>query len=132
MTTSRPWWAAVLGGGAHFVQTASNVALLAGVLYLADCRLSARSRDAVDSCYFTALTLSGVGIGAKAGFQAGFATYNPALRRPDDESPADEAPGPAPAAPPPEDEAATPLEPQRQRPQGDPGRAMRGLFNLPR
>lgn len=122
MSAPRPWWAAVLGGGAQFVQTASNVALLAGVLYLADCRLSARSRDAVDSCYFTALTLSGVGIGAKAGFQAGFATYNPALRRPDNAPPPESAapPAAAPPPPPPEDEAATPPEPHQR---------LRGLFH---
>lgn len=128
MTTPRPWWAALLGGGAHFVQTASNVALLAGLLYLVDCRVTARNRDAVDSCYFQAMTLSGVGIGAKTGFQAGFNTLNPALRRPDDQPPeSGEAPAPAAAPPPPEDDppAGAPHRP-------DPGRAMRGLFNLPR
>jgi hypothetical protein len=120
---AKPWWLAVLGGGASFVQTASNVALLAGVLYLIDCRVTARNRDAVDSCYFQAMTLSGVGIGAKTGFQAGFNTLNPALRRPDADTPEAEPPAPA-AAPPPEDDEP----PAAPRP--DPGRTMRGLINL--
>jgi hypothetical protein len=106
------------------VQTASNVALLAGVLYLVDCRVTARTRDAVDSCYFQAMTLSGVGIGAKTGFQAGFNTLNPALRRSDDEPPeGGEAPAPVAAPPDPPEDGPTPRA-------GDPGRAMRGLINL--
>jgi hypothetical protein len=41
--------------------------------------------DQVDRCYFTALPLMGVGIAGRGGFSAGYNTYNPALRKEDDE-----------------------------------------------
>ena len=79
-----------LGGTGHFISGASNVALLVGAIYLADCRFSSKAvtREAVDSCYFTALPLMGIGVAGKGGFAAGYSTYNPALRRPEEEHPA--------------------------------------------
>ncbi len=76
-----------LGGTGHFISGASNVALIVGAIYLADCRFSSKAvtREAVDSCYFTALPLMGIGVAGKGGFAAGFSTYNPALRRPEEE-----------------------------------------------
>ena len=76
-----------LGGTSHFISGASNVALIVGAIYLADCRFSSKAttREAVDSCYFTALPLMGIGVAGKGGFAAGFSTYNPALRRPEEE-----------------------------------------------
>jgi len=76
-----------LGGTGHFISGASNVALLVGAIYLADCRFSSKAvtREAVDSCYFTALPLMGIGVAGKGGFAAGFSTYNPALRRPEEQ-----------------------------------------------
>jgi hypothetical protein len=40
----------------------------------------------VDRCYFTALPLMGVGIAGRGGFSAGYNTYNPALRKEDEEA----------------------------------------------
>lgn len=76
---------ALLGGGASVVKSASSIALIVGGIYLADCRISAKGADAIDRCYFTALPLMGVGIAGRGGFAAGYSTYNPALRRPEDE-----------------------------------------------
>ncbi len=75
-------------GGAHVITAASNVALIVGGLYLVDCRISARNPEAIDRCYFTALPLMGVGVAGKGGFSAGYNTFNPSLRRPEEEHPA--------------------------------------------
>jgi hypothetical protein len=74
-----------IGGGAQLVTGAASAAIIVGTIYLVDCRISARGMDQVDRCYFTALPLMGVGIAGRGGFSAGYNTYNPALRKEDDE-----------------------------------------------
>jgi hypothetical protein len=75
-----------IGGGAQLVTSAASAAIIVGTIYLVDCRISARGMDQVDRCYFTALPLMGVGIAGRGGFAAGFNTYNPALRKEDEEA----------------------------------------------
>ena len=72
--------AAAFGGGAKIVGTASSLTVLVGVIYLVDCRVSARGMDAIDRCYLSALPMMGLGVGVGGGFMAGYQTYNPALR----------------------------------------------------
>jgi hypothetical protein len=74
-----------IGGGAQLVTSAASAAIIVGTAYLVDCRISARGMDQIDRCYFTALPLMGVGIAGRGGFSAGYNTYNPALRKEDDE-----------------------------------------------
>lgn len=81
----------VIGGGASVVKSASNVALIVGAIYLADCRINSKAQESVDRCYFTALPLMGIGVAGRGGFEVGFNTLNPALRRPEDEAPAEGA-----------------------------------------
>jgi hypothetical protein len=73
-----------IGGGAQAVSGACSAAIIVGGIYLVDCRISARGADQVDRCYFTALPLMGVGIAGRGGFNVGFNTFNPALRKEDD------------------------------------------------
>jgi hypothetical protein len=75
-----------IGGGAQLVTGAASAAVIVGTIYLVDCRISARGMDQVDRCYFTALPLMGVGIAGRGGFSAGYNTYNPALRKEDEEA----------------------------------------------
>ena len=75
-----------IGGGAQIVSSAASAAFIVGSIYLIDCRISARGADAIDRCYFTALPLMGVGIAGRGGFTAGFNTYNPALRKEDEDT----------------------------------------------
>jgi hypothetical protein len=75
-----------IGGGAQLVTGAASAAVIVGTIYLVDCRISARGMDQVDRCYFTALPLMGVGIAGRGGFSAGYNTYNPALRKEDEET----------------------------------------------
>jgi len=75
-----------IGGGAQLVTGAASAAIIVGSIYLVDCRISARGHDQVDRCYFTALPLMGVGIAGRGGFSAGYNTFNPALRKEDEES----------------------------------------------
>lgn len=79
--------AAMFGGGAKLVATASGLSVLVGAIYLADCRFTSRGKgpDAIDRCYLSALPMMGLGAGVGGGFAAGYRTYNPALRRPDDD-----------------------------------------------
>jgi hypothetical protein len=72
--------AAVFGGGAKIIGTASSLTVLVGAIYLVDCRLSAKGLDAIDRCYLSALPMMGLGVGVGGGFIAGYQTYNPALR----------------------------------------------------
>ena len=75
-----------IGGGAHLVSGAASAAVIVGSIYLVDCRISARGADQIDRCYFTALPLMGVGIAGRGGFSAGYNTYNPALRKEDEDT----------------------------------------------
>lgn len=74
-----------IGSGASIFKAASNVALLAGALYLVDCRLSNRGPEGMDRCWMTALPIAGIGAAGRGGFAAGYNTYNPALR-PEDQT----------------------------------------------
>jgi hypothetical protein len=67
----------VIGTG---FKAASNVALLAAVLYLVDCRISNRGPEALDRCWMTALPIAGLGAAGRGGYALGFNTLNPALR----------------------------------------------------
>ena len=68
------------------VMTAAGLATIVGMAYIADCRFN--KGGTFDSCWLTGAGLMGIGgggaAGAAAGFRAGFNTYNPALRKPDD------------------------------------------------
>ncbi len=77
---------AAIGGGAQVVTGACSAAIVVGSIYLIDCRISARGADAVDRCYFTALPLMGVGIAGRGGFAAGYNTFNPTLRKEEEEA----------------------------------------------
>ena len=75
----------VLGASAAPVlNTASSLAILLGAIYLVDCRITSRTPESVDRCYFTALPLMGVGAAGRGGFSVGYNTLNPHLRRPEE------------------------------------------------
>jgi hypothetical protein len=60
------------------VFTAATLSVLAGTAYIIDCR---RSGGGIDQCWLTGLPIAGLGGAAGGGFQAGYRTPNPALRR---------------------------------------------------
>jgi hypothetical protein len=78
------------GSAAPLINTASSLAIALGAIYLVDCRLTARSPESVDRCYFTALPLMGVGAAGRGGFSVGYQTFNPALHREDHGEPTTE------------------------------------------
>jgi hypothetical protein len=67
-------WTAILG-------SASILSVLAGVVYIGDCRANAKGLDQIDRCYLTGLPIMGLGATGAGAFQAGYNTYNPALRK---------------------------------------------------
>jgi hypothetical protein len=69
-----------IGSAATVFKAASNVALIAGALYLVDCRLSNRGPEGMDRCWMTALPIAGLGAAGRSGYSLGYGTYNPALR----------------------------------------------------
>ena len=71
-----------LGTTAAVLKGASTTAILAGALYLVDCRTSDRSPEAVDRCWMTALPIMGLGAAARGSYEVGYGTFNPALRPP--------------------------------------------------
>jgi hypothetical protein len=71
-----------LAPAAAVIKAASTTAVVAGALYLVDCRLSDRRPEAVDRCWMTALPIMGLGATARGSFAVGYETYNPALRPP--------------------------------------------------
>ena len=66
------------------VNSAANVGLAVGIVYLIDCRSLSKQIEQINSCYFTALPIMGISGAAKGGFSIGYATYNPALKREDE------------------------------------------------
>jgi hypothetical protein len=62
--------------------TASALAVVAGTLYIIDCRAAGGE---VDKCWLTGLPIAGIGGAAGGGFRAGYETLNPYLRKPDDQ-----------------------------------------------
>lgn len=75
---------AAIGCGAKTLQTASTLAVIVGTIYLVDCRVSAKTSDGIDRCYFTALPIMGIGVAGKGGFAIGYNTLNPELRKEED------------------------------------------------
>lgn len=72
---------AALGGGAKIITTASSAAIILGAVYLVDCRISTKTAEEIESCYFTAMPIMGIGITGRGAFAMGYNTYNPALRK---------------------------------------------------
>jgi len=75
-----------IGAGATVLKGASTAAILFGAVYLLDCRLTDKDPGGRDRCYFTAGTLMGLGGMSGVGYAVGFNTYNPSLRRPEEDA----------------------------------------------
>jgi hypothetical protein len=67
------------------IGSASFLAVIMGGVYIIDCRTYAKSRDEITGCYLTGLPIMGIGSAGYGGFKAGFNTYNPALRKSEDD-----------------------------------------------
>ena len=68
----------LFGSIGSVINTATAVSALFGVVYLADCRMSAPSFNESQGCYLQAASFMGIGAAGKLGFE----TYNPNLRPP--------------------------------------------------
>lgn len=75
-----------IGSAAKIMNSATSMAMLVGFLYLIDCRSAAKTSEMVDKCYFTAIPMMGIGIAGKGGFNVGYNTLNPLLRKEDQDS----------------------------------------------
>jgi hypothetical protein len=64
------------------VFSAATMSVIAGVGYIADCRVAGGD---VDKCWLTGLPIAGLGGTAGGAFQLGYETLNPRLKRPEDE-----------------------------------------------
>jgi hypothetical protein len=62
------------------VFSAASLSVLAGLLYIVDCR---RSGGDVERCWLTGLPFMGLGGAAGGAFQLGYETLNPRLRKDD-------------------------------------------------
>ena len=72
------------------IGTASVLAFVFGAIMTIDCRSWAKTWEQAQSCYFTGgsvMGLGGMGKAASGMFLAGYGTYNPALRRREDNPP---------------------------------------------
>jgi hypothetical protein len=65
--------------------SASFLAVAMGSIYIIDCRRYAKTGAEVNSCYLTGFPIMGIGGAAGGGFKAGFNTFNPLLRKPEEE-----------------------------------------------
>lgn len=82
---------AVAGGSSTVVGSVSATAALAGLIYMVDCRITAGlDFEKANSCYLSGLPMMGLGLGVGGGWRAGYETYNPHLRPPEDEDEDDE------------------------------------------
>lgn len=77
---------AATGGAAQVVTTGSVLAALMGAVYTIDCRIMAGNNyEKATNCYLVGLPLMGIGVAGRSGFKVGYDTYNPTLKRPEDE-----------------------------------------------
>ena len=67
------------------IGSASFLAIAMGGIYIVDCRSFAKTSDEASACYLTGLPIMGIATAGYGGFKAGYNTYNPALRKPEDE-----------------------------------------------
>jgi hypothetical protein len=67
------------------IGSASFLAVVMGGIYIADCRSFAKTGDEATACYLAGLPIMGIPAAGYGGFKAGYNTYNPALRKPEDE-----------------------------------------------
>jgi hypothetical protein len=63
------------------IGSASFLAVVMGGVYIVDCRSFAKTQDEATGCWLTGLPIMGIGGAGYGGFRAGFNTYNPALRK---------------------------------------------------
>jgi hypothetical protein len=69
---------------ASAICSASFLAFIIGGIYIVDCRSFANGRDEITACYLTGLPIMGIATAGYGGFRAGYNTYNPALRKPEE------------------------------------------------
>jgi hypothetical protein len=67
------------------ILSVSFLAMVMGGIYITDCRGFAKTSDEATACYLTGLPIMGIAGAGYGGFKAGYNTYNPALRKPEDE-----------------------------------------------
>jgi hypothetical protein len=67
------------------IGSTSLLAAVMGGIYIIDCRSFAKTNDEASACYLTGLPIMGIATAGYGGFKAGYNTYNPALRKPEDE-----------------------------------------------
>jgi hypothetical protein len=73
-------------GTAQTITTGSILAAIVGAVYIVDCRITAGAdHDKANSCYIVGLPIMGIGVAGRTGFNAGYNTLNPLLKRPEDE-----------------------------------------------
>jgi hypothetical protein len=63
------------------IGSASLLAVVMGGIYIVDCRSFAKTNDEASTCWLTGLPIMGIATAGYGGFQAGYNTLNPALRR---------------------------------------------------
>jgi hypothetical protein len=68
------------------IGSASFLAVIMGAIYIVDCRSFAKTNDEASACYLTGLPIMGIATAGYGGFKAGYNTYNPALRKPEEDS----------------------------------------------
>jgi hypothetical protein len=63
--------------------SASVLSAIVGGLFILDCRIN--NGGGLKDCWMTGLPYMGIGAAGVGGYKLGFNTYNPALKRPEDE-----------------------------------------------
>jgi len=74
------------GGASQAMATGASMAAIMGAVYIVDCRITAgNNHEQATNCYFVGLPIMGIGVAGRSGYKVGFDTYNPALKRPEEE-----------------------------------------------
>lgn len=63
--------------------SATVMSAIVGGLFIVDCRVN--NGGGLKDCWMTGLPYMGIGAAGAGGYKLGFNTYNPALKRPEDE-----------------------------------------------
>ena len=67
------------------IGSASFLAIVMGGIYIVDCRSFAKTSDEASTCWLTGLPIMGIATAGYGGFKAGYNTYNPTLRKPEED-----------------------------------------------
>ena len=68
----------------HSLASGVMLSVIAGAAIVTDCRLNKWDNYTPEQCYLIGFPIMGIGVAGRSGYEKGYNTYNPALRKKED------------------------------------------------